>query len=223
MLFGLLIVGLGVAFMLNSLGIVGLGDFFATWWPSAIIIVGLLSLISSRRQFLWPLLIIAIGVLVQLDRLEVIAVNAWTIVWPLAIITFGLSLLINKGMWDSKTEDMDDDKLDLFVAFSGQQARSISKQFTGGRMNALFGGIEVDLTEAHLKDGKADLDLMAMFGGIELHVPEGWVVKVSGLPLFGGWENKTKPPKDPEGAPVLTVHGTCMFGGVSIKSGLKSD
>jgi hypothetical protein len=220
-LFGLLVIALGLGFLLSSLKVIGLGESLGTWWPMLIIIVGLLSLMSNPRQFLWPLLIISAGVVFQISQLGWLGVNAWSVIWPLAIIFFGLSVLFSHGNPTKDSDELEEDKLDLLVAFSGQSARSVSKQFTGGRMNALFGGIEADLTEAKLKDGKADLDVMTMFGGIEIRVPETWTVKVSGLPLFGGWENKTKTPKNPAG--VLTIHGTCMFGGVSIKTGPKTD
>ncbi|HSE60693.1 MAG TPA: DUF5668 domain-containing protein, partial [Candidatus Saccharimonadales bacterium] len=216
-LLGILVVGLGVGFLLDALDVMKFGQVISTWWPSVIIIVGLLSLISNFRQFLWPLLLIAAGVLLQLDKLDVVTVNAWKVIWPLAIIFFGLSLLLGRGNPGPKAEDIDDEKLDLFVAFSGQEARSTAKQFSGGRMSALFGGIEVDLTDAALKDGKADLDVFTLCGGIEIHVPDNWVVNVSGLPIMGGWENKTKTPAETKGAPALTVHGTCIMGGVSIK------
>jgi predicted membrane protein len=221
-LFGILIIGLGLGFLLDSLNVLQFGQFITTWWPSIIIIVGLLSLISNRRQFLWPLLIVAAGVLLQLQKLNVIQVNAWRVIWPLAIIFFGLSLLFSR-LPTKKYEDIDEDKLDIFLAFSGQNARSTSKQFTGGRMTALFGGAEVDLTQAQLKDNKADLDVMALFGGLEIRVPETWAVKVTGLPIFGGWENKAKAPVNAKDAPVLHIHGTCMFGGVSVKTGPKTD
>lgn len=220
-LFGILIVGLGVGFLLDSLNVVQFGTLAGTWWPSVIIIVGLLSLISNFRQPLWPLLLVAAGVVLQLNKLGAIEVNAWRIIWPLAIIVFGLSLLFGRGHVGKRYEDLSDDKLDLFVAFSGQNARSISHQFKGGRMSALFGGIEVDLTEAQLADGKADIDIFTLCGGVEVRVPETWAVKVTGLPIMGGWENKTKVPVDAAKAPTLTIHGTCIMGGVSVKSGVK--
>lgn len=220
-LFGILIVGLGLGFLLDSLNVVQFGTLAATWWPSVIIIVGLLSLISNFRQPLWPLLLVAAGVVLQLDKLGAIQVNAWKIIWPLAIIFFGLSLLVQRGHIGRKPDDLADDKLDLFVAFSGQNTRSVSRQFKGARMSALFGGIEVDLTDAQLAEGKADIDVFTLCGGIEIRVPETWAVKVTGLPIMGGWENKTKVPADVTKAPVLTIHGTCIMGGVSVKNGAK--
>jgi hypothetical protein len=81
----------------------------------------------------------------------------------------------------------------------------------------LFGGIELDLTDAEMKNG-ATVDVFTAFGGIDIRVPDGWIIKTSGLPIFGGWEDKTRKPRDANKAPVLNIAGTCLFGGVSIKN-----
>ena len=54
---------------------------------------------------------------------------------------------------------------------------------------------------------------MAVFGGIELTVPPGSRVRLSGLSLFGGRELKVEPGDGPE----LAVRAIAVFGGVEIK------
>ena len=54
----------------------------------------------------------------------------------------------------------------------------------------------------------------AIFGGVDLLVPENVNVKVDSISIFGGTDNKSQ--SNPE-APTLYVNTTCMFGGVDIK------
>jgi hypothetical protein len=88
-------------------------------------------------------------------------------------------------------------------------------------MIAVFGGIEVDLREANISPGKeVVVDANATFGGIELRVPYSWEVVTRGMGIFGGYEDKTVPPRPTEGVtpPRLLVTGYAVFGGVSIQN-----
>lgn len=217
LLTGLLVLALGVGFLLDGLNILDFSHYIKDFWPLAIIAVGFVSLVANPRLFLWPLVIMTFGVLFLLQQLGVLTFNVWHLVWPTVIIIVGLSLIFDRaGGLGRKPQDVGDDSPKLFVAFSGQNARSVSQDFKGGSATAIFGGIQLDLRGAQIKQ-KATLDVFAAFGGIELRVPEEWAVAVSGAPLFGGWENKTKYPADKD-APVLHIRGTCLFGGVDIKN-----
>ena len=47
-------------------------------------------------------------------------------------------------------------------------------------------------------------------------VPKGWRVSVSGLPIFGGYDDKTTQGDLPADAPLLRVNATAVFGGVGV-------
>ena len=82
----------------------------------------------------------------------------------------------------------------------------------------MFGGAEVDLRDAAISDEGAALDLSAIFGGIELYVPQNTHVEVTGIPIFGGWENKMRRrANDDDTLTVLKVNCLAVFGGVEIK------
>ncbi len=213
-LFGLLIIAVGAGFLLDALGFIDFSSLIRAWWPLLIVGLGVVSLLSNPRMYGWPLMIIATGIILQLRELGLIAFNFWGVFWPIAIIVFGLSILFKQNR--SKAQSVEDESVNLFAAFSGHNARVTANKFKGGKATAVFGGIELDLTDAELaKD--ASLEVFTAFGGIDIRVPYGWRVEVSGLPLFGGWDNKAKMPKD-KNAPVLRIQGTCLFGGLSIKN-----
>jgi hypothetical protein len=93
---------------------------------------------------------------------------------------------------------------------------SNSSSFRGGRIGAIFGGAEIDLTNATLSPD-AGLDVFAAFGGVEITVPRGWRVDINGFPLFGGFENKTAKESLGEDAPRLRIDATVLFGGLEVK------
>lgn len=111
------------------------------------------------------------------------------------------------------------DRLNSFVTFGGANPRNESSSFEGGSVTALFGGNEVDLRGAHLASGGAKLDVTVMFGGTEIIVPSDWRVRMTGLPILGGWDNKTAPSggeQDTENTPVCEINCFVAFGGIEV-------
>ena len=104
-------------------------------------------------------------------------------------------------------------------AFFGANVFSSSSQaFQGGSLTAVFAGCDVDLTRAAAAADGAVLDLFVAFGGITIVVPPGWKVTSAVLPLFAGFEDKSRPaPDGPTGQ--LTVRGQALFGGIEVKNG----
>ena len=69
-------------------------------------------------------------------------------------------------------------------------------------------------------EDEAVLDLNAVFGGIEVRVPESWSVVVKGAGVFGAFQDSTLQP-DPRIYPEakrLIVKGGAVFGGVELKN-----
>jgi hypothetical protein len=115
--------------------------------------------------------------------------------------------------------DADSDELALVAVFDGIDLRSRAKGFKGGSMLAWFGGIAVDLREAELAPG-ARLSVQTLFGGIAIKTPPGWRIESHVKSLAGGVEARTPAQSDPD-APVLTLDGVAVFGGVA--AGAKAD
>jgi hypothetical protein len=80
---------------------------------------------------------------------------------------------------------------------------------------ALFGGIEIDLTQATFEHREIVINATAIFGGIEVKVPENVTLRGHGAGIFGGFEVRSHD-ADPE-APVVIVRGAALFGGVDAK------
>jgi predicted membrane protein len=80
--------------------------------------------------------------------------------------------------------------------------------------------VTLDLTQAKLSPEGAVVDVMTAFGGTEIVVPLDCRVSFSGVPIFGGFSDKTTTHSDPvsQGGPSLNVRGTVMFGGVDVKN-----
>ena len=109
-----------------------------------------------------------------------------------------------------------DSDMNHFVVMGGLELVNNSRQFRGGELSAIMGGIEVDLRQASIKD-EAVIEIFALWGGISMKVPQDWTVSVQIAPIMGGVEDKTIPPKG-EPKKRLIIKGTAIMGGAEIKN-----
>ena len=110
--------------------------------------------------------------------------------------------------------DEESDELALVAVFDGIDLKSRAKGFKGGSALAWFGGIALDLRAAELAP-EARLTAHSLFGGIALQVPPGWRVESEAKALSGGVDIRTAAQDDPD-APVLTLDGMAIFGGIAV-------
>jgi flagellar biosynthesis protein FliQ len=208
--FGVLIV-VGALLLLDAADVLNAGKAISDWWPVVIIAAGLITGFSNPRHWVVAALIVLVGVAFLLATLDVADIGA--IVVPVVIIVVGFLVIFGRGL-GAETEV--GDTVRNFNVFSGSNIASHSDNFQGGSVSAVFGGGELDLTDA-TPAPDARLDVFTAFGGLEIKVPQGWQVDISGMPIFGGFNNVTAKEQLGPGAPRLAVNATVVFGGLEIK------
>jgi predicted membrane protein len=159
-----------------------------------------------------------IGVLLLLSAQDILAWGTLSkLIIPLILLGIGLSIMFRGSISKDvqKIKELSKDGLVEFTAvFSGQEIKAPNEKFEGANIDAIFGGIDLDLREAIIEKDII-INASAIFGGIDIIVPSNVIVKTSNVPIFGGLSNKG--PKNSEGAHTIYVNGFCMFGGVDIK------
>ncbi|WBB63431.1 DUF1707 domain-containing protein [Streptomyces sp. WMMC500] len=104
----------------------------------------------------------------------------------------------------------------LVAIFSGSARKG---RWSVGRRTsafALFGGVDIDLTEAVFHQQEILINATAVFGGVDIKVPENVSLRGSGTAIFGGFDVHAQEADDPR-APVVVVTGFALFGGVDAK------
>ena len=109
------------------------------------------------------------------------------------------------------------DFLDSINFFAGSHLIVYSKNFKGGEVTSVFGGCDVNLSQADF-EGQILLEVSAIFGGVKIIVPSGWQVKQEVTAIFGGFEDKRVMRAPEESNKMLVIKGVALFGGVEIKS-----
>ncbi|WP_326738467.1 DUF1707 SHOCT-like domain-containing protein [Streptomyces sp. NBC_01022] len=116
-----------------------------------------------------------------------------------------------------RTPEMPTGPVDNLVAVFSSSSRK-GRWRVGGRMNAfaLFGSVEIDLTEALFGQRLTVINATSVFGSVEIRVPENISLRGSGTGIFGNFEVAALESADPE-APVVAVNGYSVFGSVEAK------
>jgi predicted membrane protein len=225
LIWGIAMVLVGVAFLLDHMGYINI-DRVWRFWPLILIVAGATHLTEPQRRF-WGIILIIAGVVFQLNQLG-ISHFGWGELWPLVLIAAGLMILWgsiearNRPTASAPSNGDPRTTLNENVVFGGIERRVNTQNFEGGHINAVFGGVELDLRDAGMQADDATLEVNALFGGVEIRVPESWHIAFRGTPIFGGLTDKTRTStRDvPEGTKpkVLYLTGSVIFGGVEIKN-----
>jgi hypothetical protein len=102
--------------------------------------------------------------------------------------------------------------------FSSADRHISAQDFRGAQCTAVFGSCKIDLRDAQILGREAVLDAYAVFGGVEVRVPEDWEVVNHSVALFGGLgDRRQHNPRGPE-TKTLILQGVAVFGGVQVKN-----
>lgn len=215
---GLFFLLFGFGFLLQQANVLDFSTVISIWWPLILIIIGIIQLINrTQSAVVSGLLFILVGGLFLVNQW--VDANLAAYIWPFLLIFIGLTFIFSRVNRDKKKPTHSDQAIHSFLLFSGTEVRSQSKNFEGGSVTAIFGGSEIDLREAIISDEGATLDVTLVFGGVTIFVPQNVQVEVTGIPVFGGWENKTREHAiDNEEHPVLKLNCLTVFGGLEINN-----
>lgn len=210
-LWGLVLIAIGVLVFGRVMGFWEFSVLFPGWWTLFLIVPSLVSMIKHGIRPVNSIIMLC-GVLLLLEQNHVIERGTLgKILVPAIFFLIGLFILFRALFTGSKQH------------YSGSQGYSATfggntvvptdgEAFQGCVADAVFGGLDLDLRDVRIEDG-AVIEATAIFGGIDIKVPEGVNVKLKRTELFGGAKNHA----GNRGETVLYVNALCMFGGVDIK------
>lgn len=213
---GTALVVIGAGFMLDQLDVIEFGPILATWWPLILIAIGAIQLATRSVPVPAGLLVLFLGLFFQVDQLDILNLSLGQLFVPLLLILIGGFLVFSRSGWRNTQVDSDD-RFESFAIFGGVDRRVTSSAFRGGSATALFGGSDIDLRDSKLHPEGAEMDVVAAFGGVEIMVPDDWRVRVTGLPIFGAWSNKTRLREEARsGDGQLNIRCLAAFGGIEV-------
>jgi len=253
---GIILLAVGAILLIRQFDFFFIPHWLFTW-PMWLIFWGLF--VGAKSNFHKPsaFILILLGVVFLIDDNFH---GASDIVWPVAIIAFGLWMILrrhssfDKDKWaknygnkwhqynpvagqnadepqvdytsstipprdPSSYGPTGDDYLDAVSVFGGVKKTILSKDFKGGEIVNIFGGAELDLTQAEIS-GRVIIDITQVFGGTKIIVPSHWQVVSDIAAVFAGIDDKRmKSTVSPNSVDkILVLKGVSIFAGVDIRS-----
>ncbi len=204
---GLFFAVVGVILTADNLGVLNAQDFLR-YWPAVVVVVGILKLFDVGTRMVGILLIIA-GSWILGWNLDLINFTIFDM-WPLIMIAIGVMIVARAFGVGPKSVFMPTN-----AAFFGQKkVVEASKDYRGGHVAAILGGYVLDLTGADITNGPAVVEVLAIWGGIEINVPENWEIAGEVIPIMAGFEVKTSG-SDPR--KQLIIKGLALMAGIEVK------
>lgn len=216
----IVIVALGGVLLLKNLEVINISwdIFWGTVWAAGFVLSGLVNIFNYRNKtaWIWGLLLVAIGILIGLNSYGIVDVSIWKVFWPVVLIAAGLAMMFNtspKSVKRSKKLDKDGAGNEKIACFWGEED-AVKGDYNGGSLVAIFGGVDLDLRQAKIKDGSV-IEIFTFCGGVNITLPDDVIVKNEVRGFLGGTDDKTLS-KD-SAKKMLYLKGECILGGLEIK------
>jgi predicted membrane protein len=191
-------------------------------WPMLLVIIGLVMTLGSTEKT-GGIIVMAVGGFFMIPLVFRETFHMYNMFWPSIFIIIGVIFIVTRRRgWNSvKTKGMiGDDYIDYVNVFSGGERQIVSQNFRGGKVSAVFGGIELDLTKARMAPGRNEIEIACVFGGATIIVPDNWYVTIEVTPVLGGFSDSRKlsPGRTVDSTSQLVLRGAVVFGGGEVKS-----
>jgi predicted membrane protein len=216
---GIILILVGVAFLLDHMGVIHLGNVW-NYWPMILVLMGIGRLFSG--EWVGGVVMLLVGSYFQLEHFGILHIS-WGTFWPILPIIAGILMIA--GHWENrggrKWGSGDVTRLNEFALFGGVERRVTVNNFQGGRVQAIFGGVELDLRGADMEGNEVVIEAEAIFGGVEMVIPDKWIVAFEGQSIFGGYSDETRAPMPDVMTgqrKTLIIRGRAVFGGIAVKN-----
>jgi len=212
LVFGVLLITAGVLLLLDRAEAVDAWVLFTTGWPAILILAGVAQVVTRPRNLLGGAVLAGLGVALFTWTLGF--VSSLAVLWPLLLIALGVWLMAGRWTSVSRIEALAGSDTDIVAVFDNRSVERVGP-FGGGSVTAVFGDLRLDLRHATLDAAGATVQVTSVFGDVDLEVPEGWNIKVSGPELLGDVNLRAahEPPAD---APTLQLRVVTIFGDIDI-------
>ncbi|MFT3751486.1 MAG: DUF5668 domain-containing protein [Paludibacter sp.] len=245
--FGLILMLIGIVFLGFNFGLIP-EQFrhVIISWPMLLIVIGLGNFLK-RHVFSGTILMLIGGFFLIPRFVEAFPAwfpgfnvngNFAHIYWPLLLIAAGILIVTGKifgpkwgfNEWNHthdqryrhhRHDDYSQWNTNGFSknsVFGSGEHIVLDPEFKGGEMNAVFGGITLDLRRTSLPEGETRLDVNAVFGGITIFVPSDWFVETHLDAVFGGFKDNRLPKEPLDKTRKLIITGSCVFGGGELRN-----
>ena len=218
-LWGIVFVLAAIVIALNAFEIIDFDIFFEGWWTLFIIIPSIVGIVDKKDKS-GSIFGLCFGVFLLLCAQDILQFELIGKLWlPVLIAFIGLKMIFSSAKVKKAekividVENSGGDVKQGVAVFCGTEMNYDNAVFDGADIVAVFGGVDCDIRNAVIEHDCV-IRVCAVFGGIDILVPDNVRVVTNAGAIFGGIETMKS---NPEGIHTIYIEGFCVFGGVDIK------
>lgn len=228
-MFAFLLIGVGVLLIFLNVGSAYWKSFFISW-QMALFVAG--SICLCRSKIISGILLSATGMFFLIGKFG--DYHYISQLWPVFFIIAGIAIVLSffirqtkcckrhpKGNWIDDympgEQENNDGKINYRFVFSGTEQVILNPVFKGGSIEAVFGGMELDLRRTSLPDGKTYLYITTVFGGVDIKAPDHWDIELVSKSFAGGVTDSRIKVVDKDASRTLIIIAKCTFGGITLQ------
>lgn len=222
-LWGLVLIVLGLLIGLDTFEVVDINFFFDGWWTLFIIVPCTIDLFKGRDKT-FDLIGIAVGLFLLLACQEIITFEIlMKLMLPTILVVVGLSLLLKDSLFGGKVakqiKRLNENKSggrEYAATFSTQRVSSVDNEVLESMdITAVFGSVKCNFENAVVNHDIV-MNITSTFGSVEIFAPKGVKIVTKSTSIFGGVSDKTETAEQDLNMPKIYVNAVCLFGGVDI-------
>ena len=221
-LWGVVLIIVGLILGLNALDITHINIFFDGWWTLFIIVPCFIGLFNEKDKT-GNIIGLLIGVVLLLCAQNLLRFDiVWKLAVPTILVIIGVSIIFKNSLnskFNNEIEKISQNANkdnEYCSTFSSQDVSFENQEFKGANLTAVFGGVKCDLRKAIINEDQV-INCSAIFGSVEIIPSEEINIKVKSNSIFGGVSNERKNKKMNKDLKTVYINAMCLFGGVSIK------
>ena len=221
-LWGIVLIVIGLILGLNALNITHINIFFSGWWTLFIIIPCFIGLFNEKDKT-GNIIGLFIGIVLLLCAQNLLRFDiVWKLALPTILVIIGISIIFKNSLNSKfnneieKINHISNKDSEYCSTFSSQDIGFENQEFKGANLTAVFGGVKCGLRKSIINEDQV-VNCSAIFGSIEIIPSEEINIKVKSNSIFGGVSNERKNKEINKELKTVYINAFCLFGGVSIK------
>ena len=215
---GVALVVVGVLLLLHTTGVADLGGY-AKWIPSLFILLGLVLIVANRfRRIAFPVIMIVVASIVQLSLLDIDAM----ILWPVALIAVGVVILFGVGRRRRRGAGTESANVSVAVedgastVMGSSDLRLMASDLNDTDFSTVMGESKLDLRDIERSALPAELSVTCVMGEVKVRVPSDWTVKIANSTVMGESKDDRRSAATAAEAD-LTITGSVVMGSLKVE------
>lgn len=226
LLWGIVLLIFGGAFLVGRLTGNDVSFFFAGWWTVFLIVPAISSMVENRVD-MGNIIVLLLGVMLLARAQGWIPAISWTLVIAVALVVLGLYFVL-RALVGGHHSDADvhraqgrvlegnfDANPSYTAVLSSRNVKSQPVSLLGATCTAVLGGVNVDLSDCTVEE---DITIFcnAILGSVDVTAPQNVRIVYRNLPILGDVTGKALGAAPEANVPTVTFDCTAVLGAVTV-------